>query len=152
MRKKKNIVPKKNAVSKKTDVVVVKQEEHKGKKISWVGRAFQWLDDNILSKTTRLLMYVLECAGVVAIFIIIYEFRHGIALIEIATDDFSLKKAESIVGSVKDFASPLAIMVTTICGAIPTVMGVFRSLKKKWGVDKDSIAATAQAAMKDATS
>jgi hypothetical protein len=96
-------------------------------------------------------MYVLECAGVVAIFIIIYEFRHGIALIEIATDDFSLKRAESIVDSVKEFASPLAIMVTTICGAIPTIMGVFRSLKKKWGVDKDSIAAAAQAAMKNTT-
>lgn len=139
MRKKKSIAPKKITAPKKTDIPAVKPEEHK-KRISWVGRFFQWLDDNILSKTTRLLMYMLEVAGVVAIFLILYEFRHGIKLIQHATDDFSLKKAETIVTSVKDFASPLAIMVTTICGGIPTVMGVFRSLKKKWGVDKDSIA------------
>lgn len=150
MKKKKNMASKKSSTSKKADVPIAKPEERKSR-VLWVGHFFQWLDDNILSKTTRLLMYVLEFSGVFAICIIIYEFRHGIALIEIATDDFSLKKAESIVGSVKDFASPLAIMVTTICGAVPTVMGVFRSLKKKWGVDKDSIAAAAQAAMKNAT-
>ena len=138
MKKKRNVVAVVVAES------IVKPEEHK-KKISWVGHFFQWLDDNILSKTTRLLMYLLECAGVVAIFIILYEFRHGVKLIEHATDDFSLKKAEVIVTSVKDFASPLAIMVTTICGGIPTVMGVFRSLKKKWGVDKDSIQNSIQA-------
>jgi len=115
------------------------EESKSKKKCSWVGRFFQWIDDNILSKTTRLLMYVLEFAGIFAIYMILHEFIQGIDMMTGAANEFELQKAQLIVDSVKEFASPLAVMVTTICGAIPTIMGVFKSLKKKWGVDDTSM-------------
>jgi len=101
-------------------------------KCSWIGRFFQWIDDNILSKTTRLWMYVLEIVGIVTIFIMIGEFRTGFELILKANTDLELQKAHMFIEAVRGSAGPIASMVATICGAIPAVMATFRSLKKKW--------------------
>ena len=102
------------------------------KKCSWVGRFFQWIDDNILSKTTRLWMYFLEIAGVIFIFIIIKKVEVGLNLVALGRSTFELQKAEIYINSLTKLAPAIATMVATICGAIPTIMGVFRSLKKKW--------------------
>lgn len=102
------------------------------RKISVVGKFFQWIDDNILDKTSRLWMYVLEITGVLVIGIVLREFVHGLDMIANAKTDTELKKAELFISSVKECITPIAAMVSTICAALPTVMGVFRSLKKKW--------------------
>ena len=102
------------------------------KRCSWIGRVFVWIDDNILSKTTRLWMYLLEVAGIVFIFIIIKKVNVGLQLVADAQTHLDLKKAEMYVDSLASLAPAVATMVATICGAIPVVMGIFRSLKKKW--------------------
>lgn len=102
------------------------------KKGSWVGRFFQWLDDNILSKTTRLWMYILEVSGVVVIFMVLFEYKVGFNLILKAETPVDLQRAQMFIDAVSNSATPLSVMVATICGAIPTVMGVFKSFNKKW--------------------
>jgi len=101
-------------------------------KTSIVGRFFQWVDDNILSKTTRLWMYCLEASGTIIIFTILHEFQVGFKMILNAQTQLEIQKAQMLVDAVTNAATPLATMVATICGGIPVVMGVFRSLKKKW--------------------
>jgi len=101
-------------------------------RVSIVGRFFQWVDDNILDKTSRLWMYILEISGIVVIGIIIHEFTQGLNMIENAQTDLELKRAEMFMNNVRDCITPIAAMVSTICAALPTVMGVFRSLKNKW--------------------
>lgn len=102
------------------------------KQLSWVGRFFYWLDINIFDKTTKLWLYLLETAGVVAIFIIIDDMQHGLSKIAASTNEFELKVAESYVSSVIQLAPAVAAMVATICGALPAIIGVMRSLKTKW--------------------
>ena len=109
----------------------------------WIGKIFDWLDENILSKTTRLWMYLLEIAGVVVIFIMVSEFQKGFEMILKANTELELKKAHLFIESVKNSAGPIATMVATICGAIPVVIGALRSLKTKWangnGVQKEVV-------------
>ena len=114
------------------DLEKLKAEPSLQKKCSWVGRFFQWIDDNILSKTSRLWMYFLEIAGVIFIFIIIKKVEVGLNLVALGRSTFELQKAEIYINSLTKLAPAIATMVATICGAIPTIMGVFRSLKKKW--------------------
>ena len=102
------------------------------KLFSWVGPFFQWLDDNILSKTTRLWMYALEVAGVIVIFTVLSEYKTGFSLIIKAKTAVDLQRAQMFIDAVTNSATPLAAMVATICGGIPTVMGVFKSFNKKW--------------------
>ena len=97
-----------------------------------VGRIFQWIDDNILSKTSRLWMYLLEVVGVVVIFVILNRFLAGLDMLMDAKTELALKKAQLYIESVKQGATPIAAMVATICGAIPTVIATFKSLNKKW--------------------
>jgi hypothetical protein len=101
-------------------------------KISWIGRMFDWIDFNILSRSTRLWMYMLEILGIVAICIIIYQFNKGMNLIVAAKTNFEIQKAKMFVDAVKSSAGPISAMVATICGALPSIMGIFRSLKVKW--------------------
>lgn len=118
---------------KEEDKFVVKQQDcPPPQKLAWVGRVFQWIDVNILSNTTRLWMYILEILGIVAICIIMFQFNSGLQMISSAKTDFEIAKAKLFIESVKESATPIATMVATICGALPTVMGIFRSLKKKW--------------------
>ena len=99
---------------------------------SRVGKFFDWLDNNVLSKTTKLWMYFLECAGVIIIFVIIWDVKTGLRMIATSTDELSLQKSKMYIDSITQLAPSLAGMVTTICGALPAVMGAFRSLNKKW--------------------
>jgi CRISPR/Cas system endoribonuclease Cas6 (RAMP superfamily) len=108
------------------------EEDAKKNKISIVGKFFQWIDDNILDKTTRLWMYVLEITGVLVIAIVLREFIAGLEMVSAAQTEMELKKAELFLANVRECITPIAMMVSTICAALPTVMGVFRSLKKKW--------------------
>lgn len=110
----------------------LKQILQEKNKVSIVGKFFQWIDDNILDKTSRLWMYALEVAGLVVIAVVLREFVIGLEMIADAKTDIELKKAELFISSVKECITPIAAMVSTICAALPTVMGVFRSLKKKW--------------------
>ena len=103
-------------------------------KLSWIGRFFIWLDDNILSKTTKLWMYMLEGLGVFAICVIMYQFSEGLEMIVSAETKLELDKAKLFVDTVRSSAQPIGTMVATICGAIPTIIGVLRSLKTKWAV------------------
>jgi hypothetical protein len=105
---------------------------NKPMKLSWIGKVFDWIDFNILSRSTRLWMYLLEILGIVAICIIIYQFNKGLNLIVAAKTDFEIKKAKMFVDAVKSSAGPISAMVATICGALPSIMGIFRSLKVKW--------------------
>ena len=102
------------------------------RKLSWVGRVFDWIDFNILSRSTRLWMYILEITGIVAICIVIYQFNLGLQLLIKAKTTFEIEKAKLLIDAVKSSAGPISTMVATICGAIPTIMGIFRSLKVKW--------------------
>ena len=102
------------------------------RQLSWVGRMFDWIDFNILSKSARLWMYILEILGIIAISIIIYQFNKGMHLIESAKTPFDIEKAKIFIDAIKNSAGPIATMVATICGAIPSIMGIFRSLKTKW--------------------
>ena len=99
---------------------------------SIIGRFFQWIDDNILSKTTRLWMYLLEMSGIFAIFIVLFEVKSGFELLYNSTTELEIQKAKLLLDSVTNAATPLATMIATICGGIPVVMGVFRSFNKKW--------------------
>lgn len=101
-------------------------------RVSWVGRMFQWIDINILDKTSRLWMYALEAVGVVLIFIVLDDVRRGLGFVSKAPDDFALKKAQLYINSLVSIIPALAAMVATICGALPTVIAVFRSLNQKW--------------------
>jgi len=101
-------------------------------KFRWIGKIFDWIDETILSKTTRLWMYLLEVVGVVVIFIMVNEFQKGFDMILKANTELELKKAHVFIESVKNSAGPIATMVATICGAIPVVIGALRSLKTKW--------------------
>ena len=100
--------------------------------LSWVGKMFDWIDFNILSKSTRLWMYILEITGIVAICIVIYQFNKGMQFLIQAKTDFEMQKAKMLIDAVKSSAGPISAMVATICGAIPSIMGIFRSLKVKW--------------------
>lgn len=102
------------------------------KKCSWVGRMFQWIDDNILDKTSRLWMYILEALGICIIIVFIIKFLHGLNLIASASTDIEIEKAKLYIDAVRTNATPISAMVATICGALPTVIGVFRALKGKW--------------------
>jgi hypothetical protein len=100
--------------------------------LSWVGRMFIWIDINILDKTSRLMMYVLEIAGILSLYVIINKVILGLNLIRIAPDELGLTKAKIYIDSLVAIMPALAAMVATICGALPTVIAVFRSLDKKW--------------------
>lgn len=106
--------------------------EETNEKVSIVGRVFQWIDDNILSKTTRLWMYVLEIMGIISIIVVLLKFTQGLNMITNAQNDVDFHRAELYLSYVRDCIAPIATMVATICAALPTVMGVFRALKKKW--------------------
>ena len=101
-------------------------------KLSWIGRFFLWLDYNILSKSTKLWMYLLEALGIVAICIVMFQFDKGLKMIVDAKTQFQINQAKLFVDTVKSSAQPIATMVATICGALPTIIGVLRSLKTKW--------------------
>lgn len=107
------------------------------RKLSWVGKMFDWIDFNILSRSTRLWMYILEITGIVAICIIIYQFNLGLQLLIKAKTTFEMEKAKMLIDAVKSSAGPISTMVATICGAIPSIMGIFRSLKVKWTNDNE---------------
>lgn len=103
-------------------------------KLRWIGKLFDWFDKTILSKTTRLWMYLLEAAGVIVIFIMIGEFQKGFKMVLEATNEIELKRAQLFIDAVKNSATPIATMVATICGATPVVIGALRSLKTKWSI------------------
>jgi len=102
------------------------------KKLSWVGKFFQWLDMNIFDKSSRAWMYLLEAAGVVAIFMILNDVRIGLHQIASSKSELELKIATTYINSVVTLAPAIATMVATICGALPTVIGIMRSLNTKW--------------------
>ena len=106
-------------------------------KLSWIGRLFIWLDYNIFSRSTKLWMYLLEALGILAICVIMFQFNEGLKMIVNAKSEFEINKARLFVDTVKSSAQPIATMVATICGAIPTIIGVLRSLKNKWAGGKD---------------
>lgn len=103
-----------------------------------VGRIFQWVDDNIISKTTRLWMYFLEIFGCVCIAIIISDFQYSFRMIRDASTAFDLQKAQVLMQAIKDSSGPLAAMIATISAALPALMAAFRTLGKKWGTSGDS--------------
>jgi len=106
-------------------------------KCSWVGRAFQWIDDNILSKTSRLWMYLLEIVGLVCISIILSKVDNGLLLISEAKTELDIQKAKMYVDALIQLAPALASMIATICGALPLAIGAFRSLKSKWELNSN---------------
>ena len=106
-------------------------------RLSWIGRFFIWLDYNIFSRSTKLWMYLLEALGILAICVIMFQFNEGLKMIVNAKTEFEINKAKLFVDTVKSSAQPIATMVATICGAIPTIIGVLRSLKNKWAGGKD---------------
>jgi len=108
------------------------------KKMSWVGRFFKWIDDNILDKTTRLWMYLLEALGGIIICIFVSKFTDGLDLILKASNELEMAKAQAYIDAIKTSAAPISVMVATICGALPTVMGMFRAFKTKWKSPSDN--------------
>ena len=102
---------------------------------SVVGRFFDWLDTNVLSKTTRLWMYFLEILGCAIIIYIVAIWNKGFNMIEAAQTELELQRAQMYIDAIRGGTTPIATMVSVICAAIPTVMGSFRSLKKKWSAN-----------------
>ena len=103
-----------------------------GKKLSWVGRMFVWIDENIFSKTTRLWLYVLEIIGIVVIFIVVGKAKIGLNMIIDAKTELDLTKARMYMDSLIALAPAIAGMIVSISGALPAVIATFRSLGKKW--------------------
>lgn len=102
------------------------------RKLSWIGRFFDWININILDKTSKFWVYCLEIAGIFFIVIVVSEFRTGLQMIVDANTELELQKAQLFVDAVKSSATPIAAMVATICGALPSIIGILRTLKTKW--------------------
>ena len=114
------------------DIDAVVKTLSSNKKLSWVGKVFVWIDDNILDHTSRLLMYVLEILGVVAVYMIMRDIQFGFHKLNAANTEMALKKAESYLDHLVSITPVLAAMIATICGALPTIIGVLRSVNNKW--------------------
>ena len=102
------------------------------KKLSWVGKILVWLDVNIFENSTRLIMHLLEIVGVVAIYVIISDVQVGLHKVSIATTDLELARAKTYLDSLVQLAPALATMIATICGALPSIIGLMRSVHMKW--------------------
>lgn len=107
--------------------------------LSWIGKFFVWLDTNILSKTTKFWLYILEIVGVAIIFIIVGKTTIGLNLIINAKTELDLAKAKMYIDSLTALSPAIAGMVGTICGALPIAIGTMRSLGKKWMNGKDTV-------------
>jgi len=102
------------------------------RKPSWIARLFDWIDYNILSRTTKIWVYCLEIVGIIALFMVLDEFKTGLELIRTAKDALELQKAKVYMDAVITSAPSLATMIAVIGGALPGLIGALRTLKKKW--------------------
>lgn len=107
------------------------------KKESWILRSLDWIS-SILNRTTKIWIICLEIIGVIVIFVIIGEVKITMKAITTATTELDFKKAEMMINALKDLAPSIATMVAVICGAIPGLVGVLRSLNKKWNGINDN--------------
>lgn len=106
--------------------------EEDNENISWIGKLIDWINTNILDKSTKLWLHILEIIGIGAIVIILLWGHSGLGLILQAKTELDLQRAKLYIDSITQIAPSVAGMVATICGAIPAIIGVLRSLGKKW--------------------
>jgi len=101
------------------------------KKGMWLSRFIDKVSA-ILSRTTKIWIIILEMIGVIVILIFVGEVQLTLKMIMKATTELDFKKAEMMVNALRDLAPSIATMVGVICGAIPGLVGVLKSLNKKW--------------------
>jgi len=108
-------------------------------KLSRIGKLIDWININILDKSTKLWLHILEIIGIGTIVVILLWGRSGLDLILQAKTELDLQKARLYIDSITQIAPSIAGMVATICGAIPAIIGVLRSLGKKWTNEKNEV-------------
>jgi hypothetical protein len=106
-------------------------------KQSRVARVFMYID-MVLGKCTRLLLWILECAGVFWIYTSVTRFSEAIDAIKVATTPEALSKATTMLDAARKAAESTNSIVIAFCAALPGVIGALQIIRKKWKENGDT--------------
>lgn len=93
-----------------------------------VTRFFNWLDP-ILSRSSKLWMYLLECVGVLAVVVLLSFAVAGFTMIVWYDRDRGKELVEAVVSS----ANSLQVLIVGVTGALPAIIGLLRQKNKDKG-------------------
>ena len=97
---------------------------------SKVARFFAWID-LVLGKCTRLLLWMLECAGMIWIYLSMTRFREALDMIKVANSPALAEKARIYMDAVKVSAESTNTLVIALCAALPSAIGALKALRNK---------------------
>jgi hypothetical protein len=97
---------------------------------SKVARFFGWID-LVLGKCTRLLLWMLECAGMIWIYLSMTRFREALDMIKAAETPILAEKARIYMEAVKISAESTNTLVIALCAALPSAIGALKALRNK---------------------
>ena len=97
---------------------------------SKVARFFGWVD-LVLGKCTRLLLWMLECAGMVWIYLSMTRFGEALDMVKAANTPALSEKARLYMDAVKLSAESINTIVIALCAALPSVIGALKALRNR---------------------
>jgi hypothetical protein len=89
--------------------------------------------DELLDRTSRFWMYLLEAIGVIILIILFVKFYHAIEAIEFTTNEIELARARAVIDAIQIAAGSMKELIIGLCAAIPALIGFLRQQGKKWG-------------------
>lgn len=104
--------------------------KRKGKKK--LGAFFDGVDE-LLDRTSRFWMYLLEAIGVVILIILFVKFYRAIEAIQLTTNEMELARAKAVIDAIQIAAGSMKELIIGLCAAIPALIGFLRQQGKKWG-------------------
>jgi len=107
----------------------VVQDSSKCNPESRTSRFFSALD-NLLGKSTRLLLWALECAGIIWVGISMTRFGEALDMIKAADTQMLIARADRYLNAVKVSAESTNSIVIAICAALPGAIGALRAFRK----------------------
>ena len=100
-------------------------------KTSLVGRIFEKVDE-ILSRTTVLLLWGLEFLGIAWLSLSIGRFNKAIIMMQKAETAEKLNQAKELLNAIKVSADATNGMIVAFCVGLPAFVGGLRALRKIW--------------------
>ena len=98
-------------------------------KQSRVARFFDWVD-MILSKTTKLVLYILEGIGVYWVFHFMWLYDNALNMVATATTPDKISQAKEMVGMIKTSVDSTYAVVLGLCAALPGLIASLRTIRK----------------------